>query len=114
MEFHEADGGLFVPKKVGGKVVLVCKTCGRKKEAPIKKKDYSITSEIKRHSGAAAGIVVIEKKESFEALPRTSTVCPSCNNKEAYWWMQQTRGGDEPPTRFHRCCKCGHVWREYE
>ncbi len=114
MEFHDADGGLFIPKKVGGKVVLVCKTCGRKKETSIRKKEYSITAETKKKSGAAAGVIVIDRKEDFEALPRTTIVCPSCSNKEAFWWMQQTRGGDEPPTRFHRCCKCGHVWREYE
>jgi len=113
MEFHEADGGLFVPRKVGSKIVLVCKTCGRKSEAAIKKKDYSLTSEVKKNS-QQVGVIIVEKKESFDALPKTVIICPNCSNKEAFWWMQQTRGGDEPPTRFHRCTKCGHVWREYE
>jgi len=27
--------------------------------------------------------------------------------------MIQTRAADEPPTRFYRCTKCGHTWREY-
>jgi DNA-directed RNA polymerase subunit M len=114
MEFHEKDGGLYMPKKVGSKTVLVCRTCGHKKEANIKKKEFSLTTEIKKTGGPAAGIVVVEKKAQFEALPRTQTVCPNCGNREAYWWMQQTRGGDEPPTRFHRCTRCNHVWREYE
>ncbi|MBI2112883.1 transcription factor S, partial [Candidatus Woesearchaeota archaeon] len=26
---------------------------------------------------------------------------------------QQTRGADEPETRFFRCTKCNYTWREY-
>jgi DNA-directed RNA polymerase subunit M len=31
----------------------------------------------------------------------------------AYFWTQQTRGADEPETRFFKCTKCSHTWREY-
>ena len=40
-------------------------------------------------------------------------MCPKCGNTEAYWYMQQTRGGDEPQTKFLKCTKCGYSWREY-
>ena len=39
--------------------------------------------------------------------------CPKCGNKEAVWWIQQTRSSDEAPTLFLRCTKCKHAWREY-
>jgi DNA-directed RNA polymerase, subunit M/Transcription elongation factor TFIIS len=48
-------------------------------------------------------------------LPVSKEVtCPKCGNHEAYYWMIQTRAADEPPTRFYKCVKCGHTWREYE
>ena len=56
-------------------------------------------------------VVIIEEKR--EALPKIRIICPKCGNKEAVWWMQQTRSTDEPPTLFFRCTKCKHSWREY-
>jgi DNA-directed RNA polymerase subunit M len=115
MEFHEKDGGLYMPKNVNGRTVLVCRICGHKMSGKVKKSDFEIKGTIaKPKEGPAAEIVVVEQKKHFEALPRTQVLCPNCENKEAFWWMQQTRSADEPPTRFMRCCKCGHVWREYE
>ena len=115
MEFHESDGGLYVPKKINGRTVLVCRKCNRKKTGSVKKDDFKIKTGIaKPTEGPAAKIVVVEQKKSFEALPRTQAICPKCENKEAFWWMQQTRSADEPPTRFMKCTICGNVWREYE
>ena len=115
MEFHEKDGGLYVPQKKGKKTVLVCRICGHVKRGKVKKKDFAIKTNVtKPKEGPAAKIVVVEQKKNFEALPRTEAICPKCGHKEAFWWMRQTRSGDEPPTRFMRCCKCRHTWREYE
>ncbi|MBI2108536.1 transcription factor S, partial [Candidatus Woesearchaeota archaeon] len=32
----------------------------------------------------------------------------------AYFWLVQTRAGDEPETKFLRCEKCSHTWRDYD
>lgn len=115
MEFHEKDGGLYVPQKSGSRTILVCRICGHRMTGKAKKADFEIKSKVgKPKEGPEAEVVVVEQKKQFEALPRTQTICPKCENKEAFWWMQQTRSADEPPTRFMKCTKCGHVWREYE
>ncbi len=114
MEFCEKCGGLLVPRRAGKKIALECRLCGKVKTTGIKKDFKLKTAVIKPATGLEAGIVVVEKKTTFEALPKTRAICPKCENKEAFWWMQQTRAGDEPPTRFMKCTKCSHVWREYE
>ena len=58
-------------------------------------------------------IVVMMKDEGEKELPVTTITCPKCGNTKAYWWMQQTRSADEPPTLFYKCTKCGYTWREY-
>lgn len=51
--------------------------------------------------------------ESVTSLPKTDEECPKCGNNKAYYWLVQTRSGDEAATRFFRCTKCGHTWRDY-
>jgi DNA-directed RNA polymerase subunit M len=52
--------------------------------------------------------------EDMDTLPIDETVfCPKCENKGAYWHLRQTRAADEATTRFYRCTKCKHTWREY-
>ena len=58
-------------------------------------------------------IVVVEKDEELKQYPKAKILCPKCGHKEAYWYLQQTRGGDEPQTKFLCCTKCGYKWREY-
>ncbi len=55
------------------------------------------------------GIKVIDDSST---LPKTSAKCSKCDNTEAYWYMRQLRGGDEPETRFYICTKCKWTWRE--
>ncbi len=99
----------MVPKKEKKKVVLVCRNCGYKEQG--KGSDsYKFSTSLTQEK--AKEIVVEEKRE--ETLPTTSIQCPKCGNMEAYWWVQQTRSGDEPPTRFFKCKKCGYTWREYQ
>ncbi len=54
--------------------------------------------------------VVVEKED---VLPKTAAECSKCGNNEAYYWLVQTRSGDEPETKFLRCTKCEHTWRDY-
>ena len=106
MEFCEKCSSVLVAKKEKTKTVLVCRKCG------FKLKDYKpmqISESIKKKP--LDDVIIIERNE--EALPVTKVTCPKCGNKEAHWWLQQTRSGDEAPTLFLRCTKCKHSWREY-
>lgn len=109
MKFCEKDGNLLVVKqKKSGRAVLVCRKCGREYKQTGEKLILSETMQQQKK-----GIVVMGKEEMSSELPSTKIVCPNCENGEAYWWMQQTRTADEPPTLFYRCKKCGYSWRSY-
>jgi len=109
MEFCDKCGGLMIPRKAGKSVILECRKCGSRKKA-TGKNEFKLATKTQPKEE----IVVVEKENKFEVLPKTDTQCPKCENMKAYWWMQQTRSADEPPTRFFRCTKCKYVWREYE
>ena len=91
-------GSILVSKK--GK--LVCSSCGEEaKEGKIKEKEKK----------AKKSVAVM--KEAPEVHPKTKAECPKCGHEEAFFWVVQTRSADEPPTRFYKCTKCKHTWREY-
>lgn len=52
-------------------------------------------------------------KKDVQAFPIVSEKCKKCGNDKAYFWTVQTRSGDEAETKFFRCIKCEHTWREY-
>ena len=102
MEFCPKCKSIMRPAKRGNKTVLAC-TCGyvKKEEAkPIVEK-------------AAPKEELYIVSEDDQNLPVTKEECPECGHSKAYYWMQQTRAGDEPETRFFRCVKCKHTWRDY-
>lgn len=88
---------------------LVCRKCGLKRRIRGKK-DLEIREKI---SEMKKEVIVIGKDEQKGELPKTKVICPKCGNKEAFWWVQQTRGADEPPTVFYKCTECGYSWRSY-
>ena len=49
--------------------------------------------------------------EEVETLPLADAECPKCQHNKAYFWMVQTRAGDEPETKFYKCEKCKHIWK---
>ncbi len=104
MEFCDKCGSILIPKKTKTGVIFVCRNCGKEYK---KGNEIKITEKIVKEDK----IKIIDDKE--DKLPVTENLCPECGNKEAFWWMQQTRSIDEPPTRFYKCTKCGHTWREY-
>jgi len=57
--------------------------------------------------------VEIVVKDTSEMLPLTDASCPKCGHDRAYYWLIQTRASDEPETKFMRCQKCKHTWRDY-
>ncbi len=106
MKFCSKCGGLLLPKKIEGKVVLVCTKCGHVEEPAG---SILVGKEIK-HSPREL-TVVIEKKDIGGTV---QVICPKCGYNRAYFWQLQTRAADEPMTRFFKCARCGHIWREYD
>ena len=105
MQFCPKCKAIMIPKMVGKKPVLQCGACGytdKKAEAEPVVEKVKAATEIK---------VVVENEK--DVLPTTKAKCPSCNHDTAFFWLQQTRAGDEPETRFFKCVKCKHTWREY-
>lgn len=98
-------GSILVPKKVENKKILVC-SCG------YKSKDTNQATIKETVLNKGKKVEVIEKSE-LEILPKMKAECPKCGHKEAYYWLVQTRAGDEPETKFLKCVKCEHTWRDY-
>jgi transcription factor S len=96
-------GSILRPKEKAGKKVLFC-SCGFSK-APEEEQ-----VEIKEVMQDPKKIEVIEQ---VETNPKIKARCDKCENDTAYYWTMQTRGADEPETRFFKCTKCNHTWREY-
>ncbi|MBU1198554.1 MAG: transcription factor S [Nanoarchaeota archaeon] len=97
-------GSLLKPKTEKKKKVLAC-SCG------YTSKDLE-SAEIKEDMAKdEKEIEVVEENDSV--LPETDVKCPECGHDKAGYWMLQTRAGDEPETKFLKCRKCKHVWRDY-
>ena len=108
-------GGLLVPKKEGSKTVMTC-SCGYKekqKAAAAVKEEKPEQKQEKVEDDDDEGFKLDVVEEDFETHPITQAECPKCQNKEAYYWEVQTRAADEPPTKFLKCTKCKHIWRDY-
>jgi len=108
MLFCPKCGTILRIKEKAGKRILWC-NCG-----------FTISpDEIKKETTETKETVVepvkkiIEIVQEIETHPKIKAKCEKCENKEAFYWTQQTRGADEPETRFFRCTKCKHTWREY-
>ncbi|WP_143701292.1 transcription factor S [Vulcanisaeta thermophila] len=94
--------------KVNGRSIWKCPKCGYEEEV-------NPTSRlVERTVTKRDDKPIVLTKTGDEALPKVKARCPKCGYEEAYFWVQQTRAADEPPTRFYKCVRCGYVWREYE
>ncbi len=102
--FCSKCGSILRPKEKAGKKILYC-SCGFTKNL-----DNESNAEIKEKVQAAKKIEIVE---SVETNPKVKIKCEKCDNGMAYYWTQQTRGADEPETRFFKCTKCSYTWREY-
>lgn len=106
MLFCPKCGSILLPKKADGKNVMGCSSC-----TFIDKKPDSMLTE---KSKATSKIAVIEKDEEAGVLPKIDADCPKCRHKKAFYWTVQTRAGDEAETKFLKCEKCSHTWRDYD
>ena len=84
--------------------MLYC-SCGFNK-APGEEENTEITEKVVQKRK-------IEVMEQLDTHPKIKIPCDKCGNGFAFYWTQQTRGADEPETRFFKCTKCNHTWREY-
>jgi transcription factor S len=105
MKFCPKCKSLMIPKKTGGKVIMTCTSCGAKDD----KAEYTVMKEFSKNKKK---IEVIDTNKE-QNLPLTEETCPKCGHKKAYYWMVQTRSADESETKFMRCEKCEHTWRDY-
>lgn len=103
MLFCPKCGAILKAKMNKNKTVKFC-GCGfsteAKEEASIKEKVESKQEEI----------AVMEKEA--EIYPVVDSDCPKCGHDKAHYWTKQMRAGDEPETKFFRCEKCKHTWRD--
>lgn len=104
MMFCPKCGSLLRPKVDKKKKVMAC-TCGyTSKEASSTTISETIVRDDKK-------ITVVDEKD--DSLPVTDAECPECGNSKAYYWLAQTRSSDEGETKFLKCTKCTHTWRDY-
>ena len=107
--FCQKCGSILVVKdanKKNKKRMLVCSSCGKK----AGETDFTLSEDVKKKNRK----MEIVEDNPAESLPLTDQECPECGHKKAYHWSVQTRASDEPETRFFRCEKCKHTWREYQ
>ncbi len=104
MMFCPKCKSILLPKSVGGKKQFVC-SCGYKHAA----ESMTITESAK---GNAKDFVIVEDEPTSNII--IDADCPKCGPVKAEYWEIQTRSADEPATRFHKCTKCGHTWRDYK
>jgi DNA-directed RNA polymerase subunit M len=88
-----------------GRIVLPGTSKGKAKQ----KEKIKFTEKVEEKKD----IGILKKKDS-DVFPVIAETCQKCGHKEAYFWTSQTRAGDEAETRFFKCTKCEHTWREYK
>jgi len=89
---------------------LVCEKCGYTEAAGP---NVAAPEPVEPDSTSSTMKVLGDKEDKIKTMPTTNVDCPKCGHNVAFWWFLQTRSGDEPPTQFFRCEKCGHTWRQY-
>jgi DNA-directed RNA polymerase subunit M len=100
MEFCPKCGAVLIQKRKN----YGCARC----EYSTKEKFKIKTSEKIEEKNKVAVI-----KKEMNTLPIVVEKCKECGNDKAYFWTIQTRAGDEAETKFFKCTKCDHTWREY-
>jgi DNA-directed RNA polymerase subunit M len=106
MQFCPECGSILRPKKEDDKVIMFC-SCGYTTDP--KSGSLKDDPKVKKEE---AEMEVIDKE--IETLPKCKAECPDCGNDEAFYWLVQTRAADEAATKFLKCTKCKHTWRDYD
>ncbi len=102
MEFCPKCGAILVQKTKN----FGCPRCSYTTKEKVNLKMKESVDEQKE-------IYVIKEKE-VDVLPTVEAKCKKCGHDVAHFWTSQTRSADESETKFYRCKKCQHTWREYK
>jgi len=101
MEFCDKCGSVLMSKVKNSS----CMRCGN-----IVKGKVDLTIKEPINEGRDVAVV----KKNIETHPIVDNEeCPECGHMKAYFWVLQTRGSDESPTKFFKCVKCSHTRRDY-
>ena len=103
MKFCPKCKSLMRLERKDDKIYFICPNCGYVEEF----KNPTITTKVEKENK----VTVLQKDITAETVVKVK--CPKCGNETAYTWIVQTRSGDEGPTVFYRCTKCGYTWRVY-
>jgi len=101
MEFCPKCGAVLIQKRKNNG----CARCNYSAKGKVKITSFEKIDDKKET------IAVIKKETS--TFPIIKEKCKKCKNDQAYFWTVQTRSGDEAETKFFKCTKCEHTWREY-
>jgi transcription factor S len=104
MEFCPKCGSILVEKKKNSG----CPRCNYTAKGKVKIKSTETISERDKNKAVA-----VLKEKDARTMPIISEPCKKCGHNQAYFWTVQTRSGDEAETKFFKCVKCNHTWREY-
>jgi len=97
----------FCPK-CGAILVMKVKRAGCPKCNYVSKD--AVCMEIKEEvCNNDAGVRIASSEENIN--PVVEWDCPDCKHKKAEFWMRQMRSGDEPESKFYKCCKCSKTCR---
>ena len=99
---------MLVPEKGESGLNWKCRKCG-----VVEKGKRNEKVVLKTEINEKRSIPVLDMEKTKKKLSVIEVDCPKCSNVGAVWWIQQTRAGDEPATRFFKCLGCSHTWREY-
>lgn len=105
MLFCPKCGSLLKAKQEKGKTIMYC-SCG------FTNKNVEAT-EIKETIKSNDKEIEIIHNDEDNMLPLIDIECSKCGHGKAYYWLVQTRAGDEPETKFLKCQKCKYTWRDY-
>ena len=114
---------VFGPIWIAGDMMLFCPKCGSilkpgKKKGSLECSSCKTKVQSDKESRVSEHLTKKSKKveiveEEPEILPLCEEKCPKCGHEKAYYYLQQTRAGDEPETKFLKCEKCSYKWRDY-
>jgi DNA-directed RNA polymerase subunit M len=109
LKFCSKCGSMMVPEKSEGAAAFYrCRKCGAQEACSGSQKILTVNEP-----KGAGEIPVFDTNKAKERLSTVNAECRKCGHDQAFWWIQQTRSGDEPATRFFKCVRCGNTWREY-
>ncbi|RLC75837.1 MAG: transcription factor S [Chloroflexi bacterium] len=108
IKFCPKCGSMMIPEKGASEIVWKCRKCNYTEKGKTAR-----GLVLKEKVNEKVTIPVFDAEENKDKLSTIEVECPKCGNNRAVWWIQQTRSGDEPATRFFKCVKCSYTWREY-